>query len=182
MAPRKSTKKSIVVEEPVVEEPKVEEPVVEEPAVQEPVVEEPAVVEAKPEKKPRDSVKRSAKPRAKKADLANEQELVADEIPKPAEPEAPKPAEAEAPKPAEVIPEPTKVKKQSKQKVIKNNDDVESEKPKVKHARTPSQYNIMLGEFMKKIAIESKEIPRNERMSKAQEMYREWKAQQVPVA
>lgn len=45
-----------------------------------------------------------------------------------------------------------------------------------------SAYNIKLGEFMKKISLEEKAKPKNERMSssdrmkRAQQMYREWKS------
>ena len=47
---------------------------------------------------------------------------------------------------------------------------------KPKRTRKPSAYNMLLGEFMRKIAQEEKEIPRNERMAKAQSMYRDWKS------
>lgn len=60
---------------------------------------------------------------------------------------------------------------------------VPDEKPveKPKRTRAASAYNMLLGEFMKKISLEEAEkpkedrIPRNERMAKAQAMYREWK-------
>ncbi len=51
--------------------------------------------------------------------------------------------------------------------------------------RKPSAYNIMLGEFMKKISMEEAEkpkedrIPGGDRMKMAQEMYREWKKTSV---
>jgi hypothetical protein len=56
---------------------------------------------------------------------------------------------------------------------------------KEKRTRKPSPYNIMLGEFMKKISMEEAEkpkedrIPGGDRMKMAQEMYREWKKTSV---
>lgn len=59
--------------------------------------------------------------------------------------------------------------------------DEEKPAPKEKKTRTPSEYNLLLGEFMRKIAMDSKDlpedqkVPRGERMKMAQKMYREWK-------
>ena len=75
-------------------------------------------------------------------------------------------------------------KKAAAKKTAKSDED---EKPKTK--RKPSEYNIMMGEFMKKISLEESEkpkeerIPPKERMAKAQSMYREWKENRpAPVA
>lgn len=51
-------------------------------------------------------------------------------------------------------------------------------KPAIKEKK-PTVYNIKLGEFMKKIAAENPEVEKGERMKRAQQMYREWKAEQV---
>jgi hypothetical protein len=64
-------------------------------------------------------------------------------------------------------------------KKVKKSDDEKIEKPK--RTRKPSVYNMLIGEFMKKIALEENDkdkesqIPRNERMKAAQTMYKEWK-------
>jgi hypothetical protein len=60
--------------------------------------------------------------------------------------------------------------------------------PKLKRTRKPSTYNILLGEFIKKISLEENEkdkedrLPRGDRMKKAQDMYREWKVAHAEVA
>jgi hypothetical protein len=50
---------------------------------------------------------------------------------------------------------------------------------KKKHSRNPTQYNILVGEFLKKISIDDKnnneKLSGSSRLKKAQEMYRQWK-------
>jgi cell division septation protein DedD len=86
-------------------------------------------------------------------------------------------------KAAEPKEKPVKAKKEKSVKAKKESDEepAEDEVKKEKKHRKPSAYNIMIGEFMKKIAIDEKEkseddkIPKGGRMKRAQEMYREWK-------
>ena len=119
--------------------------------VLEPVIEE--VVEAEPapvvvaEKKLKDSVKRCSKPRAKKVVEAVIEEVVE------AEPVTPVKAPAAGERSAQVAEPGAPVKP--------------------KRTRKPSAYNMLLGEFMRKIAQEEDKIPRNERMAKAQMMYKD---------
>ena len=137
------------------------EPVAAEQVAAEPVAAEP--VAAEPAKKPR-------KPRAKK--VAAEAEAAAEPEPA-AEPElAKKPRKPRAKKvvAAEVV---------AAEVVAVDVAAAEGERSaevKPKRTRKPSAYNMLLGEFMRKIAQEEKEIPRNERMAKAQSMYRDWKS------
>ena len=57
------------------------------------------------------------------------------------------------------------------------------DEPKKKYSRNPTQYNILVGEFLKKISLEDKDKNKSEKMNgttrlkKAQEMYKQWKAQ-----
>jgi hypothetical protein len=50
---------------------------------------------------------------------------------------------------------------------------------KKKYSRNPTQYNILVGEFLKKISIDDKDksekMSGTSRLKKAQEMYRQWK-------
>lgn len=54
--------------------------------------------------------------------------------------------------------------------------ECKQQQPKVIKTRKPSLYNIMIGEFIKKISAEQKDLNPKQRMSLAQEMYRTWKA------
>lgn len=85
-------------------------------------------------------------------------------------------------------PEPKKTTKKTEKaekpvKAEKAEKAEKTEKPK----RKPSEYNIMVGEFMKKISLEENEKPKEdriaprERMAKAQLMYREWKENKSAV-
>jgi hypothetical protein len=83
-------------------------------------------------------------------------------------------------------------KKVTKKKVIKTeinesnvkNKSEKDEKPK--RVRKASAYNILIGEFMKKISLEEKDKPKEEqipytdRMKVAQVMYKEWKEAHPP--
>jgi hypothetical protein len=53
----------------------------------------------------------------------------------------------------------------------------EKRKFKLKEKRNPSAYNMLLGEYMRQIALKER-ISRGDCMKKAQEMYREWKTKQ----
>lgn len=116
----------------------------------------------KPKAKPKKVESDEEKPKAKPKKIDSEEE----------KPKAkPKKVESDDEKP------------KAKPKKVESDDDKPKKEEKSK--RKPSQYNVMLGEFMKKIALEEKDkaednrIPRGERMKKAQEMYREWKATQA---
>ena len=60
----------------------------------------------------------------------------------------------------------------------------DEENAKEKTTRKASMYNIKIGEFMKQIHLEENQkpkeerCPRQDRMRKAQEMYRTWKSMQ----
>ena len=80
----------------------------------------------------------------------------------------------------EVVKVVIKPKKIKKTKVVDSSDEADVIKPK--RTRKPSIYNIKLGEFMKILALEEGEknkedrMPKGGRMKRAQEMYKEWKA------
>jgi hypothetical protein len=136
-----------------VAEPVVVEPVVVEPIVAEPtpepVVVEPIVAEPTPEPVAAPE-KKPRKPRAKKVEEPVAVTPVADPIPVAVTPVA------------DLIP------------VAEPGAPV-----KAKRTRKPSAYNMLLGEFMRKIAQEEDKLPRNERMAKAQSMYRDWKSERA---
>jgi hypothetical protein len=120
-----------------------------EPVVVEPVVVEPIVAEPTPEPVAAPE-KKPRKPRAKKVEEPVAVTPVADPIPVAVTPVA------------DLIP------------VAEPGAPV-----KAKRTRKPSAYNMLLGEFMRKIAQEEDKLPRNERMAKAQSMYRDWKSERA---
>ena len=72
---------------------------------------------------------------------------------------------------------PVKAKKEKKSKKTKDGE----EKPE-KKKRAPSQYNIFIGEMIKKLSLEENPIPSNERMKQAQVLWKEHKAAETVVA
>lgn len=118
-------------------------------------------------------------PKAKK-NLKASFDAVADPAPPAPEPASPVVEPKPAPKAPKAPKKPAKADSDEDKPAKDCSGDEAPAKPK--STRKPSNYNLLLGEFMRKIALQEKEkpeedrIPRGERMKAAQAMYREWKA------
>lgn len=148
-------------------------------AVDEPAVIAEPVKVAKKAPKPA-KVKAEEKPKSEDEAEKPKSEDEVEEKPK-AEEKPKSDAEVEEEKPKRKAKKVTKKESDEEKPKAKKESDEEKPVEKAKRTRKPSAYNMMLGEFMKKIALDEAEKPkeeqlaRNKRMSKAQEMYREWK-------
>ena len=87
--------------------------------------------------------------------------------------------------PAPAVIKPSKLSKPAK---VYHSDD-EKKPDKIKRTRKPSNYNMLLGEFMKQVSVTENEkankedrLSRGDRMKAAQQMYRDWKIKQTDIA